>query len=61
MTQDEVIKKPNKELLDEIATELTGIKNIEDFEYQYLSYSKKHKGKTIQKRNNFFKASKRFL
>lgn len=49
--------------LDEIATELTGIKPIEDKEYQHISYEripiKDGVRKIVQKRTKIFKTSRK--
>lgn len=50
----------NKNILEEIATKLTGIEPIKDYEYQRMTYEKRREnhGKGIQKRKEFFKRSK---
>lgn len=49
--------------LEEEATKLTGIKPIDDYEYQSLSYEKRtaSHGKGLQKRNNLFKSNRRVI
>ena len=56
------MNKKQKEL-DEIATKLTGIQPINDYEYQRMEYEKRNskQGGSIQKRKEFFKSSKRVI
>ncbi len=55
------MNRKEKQKLEEMATQLTGIEPIKDYEYQRLSYSKTIKGKSKQDRNELFKAKKRVI
>ena len=55
------MKKNKKDLLEEEATKLTGIRPIKDYEYQRLEYSRISKGKTRQKRKELFKTTRRVI
>lgn len=50
-----------RDKLEELATKLTGIEPIKDYEYQKLVYSKSIKGKSKQHRKELFKSSKRVI
>ncbi len=53
----------NKKLkhLEEIATKITGIPLIDDYEYQKITYSKSLKGPSKQHRGKLFKDKKRII
>lgn len=50
-----------KKELEDIATQLTGIAPINDYEYQACYYSRPSKGRCIQERKKLFKSSKRII
>ncbi len=54
------MKKYQKDL-EEMATKITGIDPITDYEYQKLTYSKPSKGKVKQHRKALFKSSRRVI
>lgn len=54
-------KIKERKSLEDLATKLTGIEPITDYEYVALSYLKTKKGVTKQKKNNYFKSSKRVI
>ena len=55
------MKAKNQKELDDLASLLTGIDPIVDYEYQRLIYSHKTKGKSKQERKELFKATKRII
>jgi len=55
------MNRKEKDKLDEMATQLTGIEPIKDYEYQRLTYLKRIKGKSYQERKEVFKAKKRII
>lgn len=50
-----------RKIFEQIATDITGISPIIDYEYQALSYSKTKKGINKQHRKNLFKSDKRVI
>ncbi len=47
--------------LEQLATIITGIPPITDYEYVALSYSKPRKGLIKQNKTNYFKSNKRII
>ncbi len=55
------MNQKDKESLEALATQLTGIEPITNYEYQRLTYSKTKKGIAKKDRKELFKASKRII
>jgi hypothetical protein len=51
----------NRKRLEQMATIISGIEPITDYEYCILSYLKISKGKTIQCRKKLFRTNKKII
>ena len=55
------MSKKQRDELEELATKLTGIAPIKDYEYQRCEYSRPQPGVARQRRTKLFKSVKRIL